>query len=563
MNAATLFFSNHFFWSESGYFDGPATMKPLLHTWSLAVEEQFYIVFPLFLVMTHRYLKGRWIIWIAGLSVASFAASVWVLALDPSAAFYLAPARAWELLLGALLALKAFPPIRLRWARESSAAAGLGAVAWSVFFFSEQTSFPGFSALFPCVGTALLIHSGAKGTMINRLLSVKPAVFVGLISYPLYLWHWPAIVYTQYYRIHGLSDYDVIFVITFSFAASVLTWRYIERPIRKRNSIFQRKRLFGAAATAMICTVGFGLYGKHSDGWPGRVSAEAVAILEYTKSRFPRERECFGNSRQPKSLDAKCVIGADAVPSIFLWGDSHAKTLAHALEVTAKRHGQSLLFGADASCPPILNFGTSHWCLKANAGKMDYILGNENIKFVVLAARWTAYLQGRAVDFGPAEKNDNLSIFQNNDGKKYEKFSSSEKEAYEKYLSDTIELLISNDKTPVIVYPIPETGYEIPSTLARMVELGQDPNLFTRPADYYNRRHRAVFDLFDGLKGSDRIIRVYPHERLCDAERCLVYRQGEPLYRDNNHLSLAGAVLIAPIFEPIFRTLAVQTDLPG
>ena len=158
--ATMLFASNVLFWRETGYFAAPASEQPLLHTWSLAVEEQFYVVFPLVLCVIHRWLKGRWVAWLAPLAILSFALSVWGVGHKPGAAFYLAPTRAWELLLGSLLALEAFPRLPSRLLMEVLAAAGLGLIAWGVVGLSATSPFPGLNALYPCLGAALVIYSG-------------------------------------------------------------------------------------------------------------------------------------------------------------------------------------------------------------------------------------------------------------------------------------------------------------------------------------------------------------------------------------------------------------------
>ena len=158
---ATMFFaSNVLFWRETGYFAAPASEQPLLHTWSLAVEEQFYVVFPLVLIVIHRWLKGRWVAWLAPLAILSFALSVWGVGHKPGATFYLAPTRAWELLLGSLLALEAFPRLPNRLLMEVLAAVGLGLIAWGVVELSATSPFPGLNALYPCLGAALVIYSG-------------------------------------------------------------------------------------------------------------------------------------------------------------------------------------------------------------------------------------------------------------------------------------------------------------------------------------------------------------------------------------------------------------------
>ena len=193
MLAATASASNFYFWQHSGYFDSP-TSYPLLHTWSLAVEEQFYIFFPLFLMLVRKFFPTRLRLSVIVLFCASLAASVVVVSQNRGTAFYMPYTRAWELLLGTLLSLGMFPHLRWSWLRNLATIIGIGLIAFSVLFYTEQTLFPGLSALAPCVGSALIIGAGESGSsVIGKILSWRPIVFIGLISYSLYLWHWPVI----------------------------------------------------------------------------------------------------------------------------------------------------------------------------------------------------------------------------------------------------------------------------------------------------------------------------------------------------------------------------------
>ncbi|MEO1020870.1 MAG: acyltransferase, partial [Pseudomonadota bacterium] len=225
--AATLFVSNIFFRYQTGYFAGDADEQPLLHTWSLAVEEQFYIFFPLFLMFVHRFLPRRISLLVLLVAIVSLAMALVGIRFSTAAAFYLAPPRAWELMLGALLALGAVPTLRWRLGRELVAIVGLAAIAWSVTRFDEATIFPGFAALLPTFGTAALIWAGmGPGTsLVNRLLSQKPLVFVGLISYSLYLWHWPLIVFHEFSVAHRPSPRELLVILAISFVLAIISWR--------------------------------------------------------------------------------------------------------------------------------------------------------------------------------------------------------------------------------------------------------------------------------------------------------------------------------------------------
>lgn len=194
--AAVLSVSNFYFWSQSGYFSPHAEMLPLLHTWSLGVEEQFYLIFPLGMVLLHR-LKLNPPMVIAVAIAPLFAVGVYLSYTMPAVSFYLLPARAWELLIGAVLALGIVPKVHNRSLREAMGIGGLSIIGLAIFMIDPQMRFPGFVALAPCIGAAALIHSGHVPTVASRLLSVRPMVFVGLISYSLYLWHWPLLAFTK------------------------------------------------------------------------------------------------------------------------------------------------------------------------------------------------------------------------------------------------------------------------------------------------------------------------------------------------------------------------------
>jgi peptidoglycan/LPS O-acetylase OafA/YrhL len=198
--ATAGFASNFEFWNESGYFDAGADQKPLLHLWSIAVEEQFYLLFPLVLLAFRR---SAWLLAAVGaIFAASFVLGIWGVAHAPSATFYLLPARAWELMLGALLALGAIPPLANRAISEALAAIGLLLIGYAVVAFTAEMPFPGPAALIPCAGATLVIYATqGSETWTGKALSWRPVVFVGLISYSLYLWHWPVLVLARYLRV--------------------------------------------------------------------------------------------------------------------------------------------------------------------------------------------------------------------------------------------------------------------------------------------------------------------------------------------------------------------------
>jgi peptidoglycan/LPS O-acetylase OafA/YrhL len=298
--AAIFSQSNFYFWSQSGYFDAPAALKPLLHTWSLAVEEQFYIFFPLFLLAVRRFFPARLRVSIIAVAILSFAASVLGAYKYPSSTFYLAPTRAWELLLGTILSLKILPQISGALQRNVSTLFGAASILFAAISFSSSTPFPGFAALAPCLGAALIIAGGETGaSLVGRALSSKPVVFVGLISYSLYLWHWPIIVFQKIgtLLVSGVSD-RVGGLVSFavSFVIATLSWRFVELPFRSGRFKLSGAPLFNTALASSVAVAGLAVWMLVSHGLPNRFPPEAVRVASYldygTKEEF-REGTCF------------------------------------------------------------------------------------------------------------------------------------------------------------------------------------------------------------------------------------------------------------------------------
>jgi len=554
--AATFFCSNILFYDEAGYFDGPAEMKPLLHTWSLSVEEQFYIAFPPLLMLLAARGSRRVGSVIAALAALSLLVSSWAVRDAASAAFYLPHSRAWELLLGSLLALKVFPELRPRWAREALGLAGLASIGWGVFTFSSQTPFPGPNALFPCVGTALLIHTGNEeaDTLAARLLAFRPLVAIGLISYSLYLWHWPLLVFAEYLKIDELTPVESASVLVAAIVISIASWRYVEQPFRRRDGAFPRRRLFRWAGAAMTAALAAGLLVDLGEGLPARLSAEVARIDAFEDSLSSRHDECLADEGHWIEPREGCVFGAESMPPrTVVWGDSHANAMIEGIGSVAAEHGQSVQLLVYAGCPPVIGLrqlgaGPDHRCPEYAAAVMDYLTHEPRLRDVVLLWRQSVYVHGFDLELGPAEGGRSPLVTRVGGGMLDPELR---KQVYAAQIVETVQALLAAGKHLTLVYPIPETGYPIPSTLARLAARGRDPASFTRPFDFYRQRHEFVFDVLDGL-GSDRISRVYPHERLCDDTACITWREGAPLYNDDDHVSQPGARYLAELLEPLF-----------
>jgi peptidoglycan/LPS O-acetylase OafA/YrhL len=546
--AAALFWSNIFFFNTAGYWDTAASSKPLLHTWSLAVEEQFYLVFPLMLFAIRKWaVRGR-LAALALMAVASFGASVWAVHATPTAAFYLAPYRFWEFVIGAMLAVAAWrAPPRLA---SVTSLAGLALILAAGTLLPKGGAFPGWAALLPCVGAALVIAAGPDN-VVSRALAWRPVVFVGLISYSLYLWHWPVIVLARQW-LGVLKPWQVAVCAAVTFAASVLSWRFIEQPFRNRAAV-TRKPLFVAAGAAMACVCLFAIVTIRTGGLPNRFDPKIVAIMEQELAPRPAEARCFGVAAKDVSVARLCGIGAEGQAASFvLWGDSHAEAILPAVADIARKHNRRGLFAGAPSCAPLIgvNLSNAPKCRAFNDRVLAMILRHKEITTVILEARWGKTAAGTAYgnegngfvaisdDQGRATKpEDNAAIFARG-------------------LDRTVAALRAGGKQVLLVGPVPEIGFTVPQVLAKLVELHRENAVVSPPAEKFYAREKAVLPVFQKAAAQDGVFAVYPHDFLCASGRCAVRNNGIPLYRDEHHLSDYGAKKLEPLLsraiDPLF-----------
>lgn len=392
---AVLFSSNFYFMSATDYFNVAADSNPLLHTWSLAVEEQYYIVFPL-LLWALAGAGRRWTLAIvAALALASFVLSVILVRSHQVAAFYMAPTRAWELLVGALLALGAVPRIRWHWLREALAGLGLALIVAGCLFFYRNMPFPGERALVPCLGAALLIHAGTSGpTLVGRILSLRPLTFIGLISYSLYLWHWPIIIFFQAWSGQAVGLAQGIVLLALSFAAAVLSWRYIEQPFQRRAVAASPVilRLSATAGVAGLVAIWLGLFA--SGGLAGSFPSEVrrlASYIHYEDEAISRRGQCFLDSHADPLADfdaATCLARVPGKPALLLIGDSHAAHLWRGL--ADEMPDMSTLQITASGCKPVFGGRGHATCLALMERGLEEETAKGGIDAVMLSARWEA-----------------------------------------------------------------------------------------------------------------------------------------------------------------------------
>lgn len=412
-----VFAANVFFYDQLDYFSGPAVYYPLLHTWSLAVEEQFYLLFPpLFLVLS-RLAPRRVTLALGALAVMSLIASVVAVAQDPQLAFFHTPFRMWELLVGGLLALTGWRFAAPR-AAEAAGWLGLALLLAPIALYDHDTPFPGLAAAPPTLGAALLIAAGATGSRVSRALSWRPVVFVGLTSYSFYLWHWPALSAARYLSLEPLSHAETAAILAGAFLVAVSSYAFVERPFRRPGAVLSRRGVFWASAASVAVFLGFGFVAQETRGLPGRFHALAPVVVEDAVKYGLAEGACapaLGALPEPARalIDPGFCRAHDAgssAPVVVWWGDSHAYALAPGLRAAAEARGETAYLAWSAVCPPALGLDRPsatrfHDCSDHNDGVAAALAALRPSR-VVLAAWWPAYAAredfaegfGRAVD---------------------------------------------------------------------------------------------------------------------------------------------------------------------
>jgi len=552
MVASSLFSSNILFWVEGGYFDTAAELKPLLHTWSLSVEEQFYILFPgllLFLLTKVRH----WRLALGVVFSISLLACVLVTPSMPAAAFYLPMFRMWELLCGAFVALSiGFAPIAHPRLRSMAAIVGVACICWATFAFDRATVFPGWSALFPCVGAALVI-AYAERTAVGAVLGARPLVWIGKLSYSLYLWHWPIIVLTRYYLMRELEQGEKIAVVGASVAVAYLSLRWVETPFRTGRVAASRAMLIGSAAIGVMCFMGAGVATYLFNGLPQRFPEQVRQLAQGANDTNPQRRLC---DNRPASMIARggaCLIGAPDAPTTFaVLGDSFGDALVPGIASAAASAGKRGIVLTSSGCYPLdglidMNKRGDETCEAFVTASLELIRRSASITDVVVVGRWTSAALGTR--FGASKGADWFITDVQSHGSSYQE----NRLVFVRSLRRTIDHL--KGKRIHIVSYVPEQRIDPPRTLAMCTYLGRACPSGVSLVDY-QARQAFVRGVFDRLQedGEVEVLDVGP--RFCSTSGCKVVEGGAMLYSDDNHLSRAGALFIQDMFMPVFRVTA-------
>ncbi|MFA1624390.1 acyltransferase family protein [Rhizobium mongolense] len=552
---AATFTANILFQKESGYFDLEAHTKPLLHTWSLSVEEQFYIFFPLTLLLTRKSRAVTLAVLIAAFFL-SFAASCWAAFNATSQGFYLLPFRVWELLLGSLVALVPAPKLTQR-SESLMAGVGLLGIVAAFFAYNVDTPFPGYYALLPCLSAAAVIFSRAEGSWSYALLKAPPMMFIGKISYSVYLWHWPIIVFTRYLNLGMEAWLEGAMVFACALALGYLSWRFIEQPFRHGGGMsIVTPLVSGAAALGASVAVASTIIAYH--GMPWRLSGDALQLYAatYDQSPFSQPR-CFadtnGNGLSVAAIEEGrlCVVGdhsTTAPPSFVVWGDSHSAAMAPAIDLAARKAGIRGVLVGRGGCPPLPNAAFSSQknverCVDHNKAALSFI-ETQKIPYVFLVAYWPKYVHR-------SELPNQGIFFDPNIAPPVEDWSGPVRNS----LEETITRLDAAGTKSVLVLDVPEMGVPVPEALARAVTTSRSEDI-APSRDYTDQRQSLARMVLNDVAKRKNAYLVDPLPKLCDATRCHAIINDTVMYKDADHLSASGARILAPIFDGVINVIA-------
>lgn len=534
--ATTTFLSNVFFWLKSGYFGGDAELFPLTHMWSLSVEEQYYVVFPVLALVA---VSGRrWLLnaVMGAVLLASLGLCLAFVQRDQMLAFFLTPMRAWELMFGVFVAMH-----ETRWravlarGRIGSTALELAAAAMiiaPIFLYDSATVFPGWSAIPPVLGSALLILLARPDSVTGRVLASRPFVFVGLLSYSAYLWHQPLYALS---RVLGLTErgawvYLVLIALTFGLAW--LSLKFVEAPFRVRGR-FTRRQIYAGFFAGSALLIALGLAGHFRAGFPERFSPQVLAVAA-TGAPSPLRDRCHVEGVDAPGPEAACRYFVREPAHWAVLGDSHGVEVAYAVAERLRPAGQGLVHLTFSGCQPALTFessnpGCSDWMRRS----VTWLEGRGEITDVIVVFRHSFYLQGdqtRTYPEPPGADPNFLTDLPPDEARA----------RYVASLTGLVRRLTASGRRVYVMAPIPD----LPTHVERYTFRGDpmDAGRVTGVTMDFHRARNAIIDpVLQRLDALPGVSLLEPARAVCGPTRCASLIDGKAMYFDDNHFSLEGA----------------------
>jgi peptidoglycan/LPS O-acetylase OafA/YrhL len=547
LTGISAFSSNILFWKESGYFGTAAELKPLLHTWSLSVEEQYYVLFPLFLMVLWE-LRKRWIFGsLMVVAILSLMVAQWGAYNMPSATFFLLPTRGWELAIGALIAFY------FLYKKEQSefvashktisgvfGLLGLALICYSIFAFNKSTPFPSLYALLPTVGTALIIIFSTSDTISGRLLSTKTMVGIGLVSYSTYLWHQPLFAFARHRSFSEPSVALLLVLSVISIALAYFSWRYIEMPFRDKKAV-SRKKVFNFAVVGSLVFAVIGLVGHIENGFDKRVVSSGMLMTDI-EEKLTVFHSISIDCMNEYTLTPECRTSDE--PEIVVLGDSYARNLVQGILSSNPQSKVAQMTknvcGPFFDLAPVTPKYPASWaksCLEFNSNVREWLKTSKSVKYAVLSSPFSQYYGDNQLLIGD-------TLYEPNE------------ELLAEYFVSTLKELKDMGIKPIVFSPAPRTGEDIGRCLAKSAFLGEQLESCNFKRDEESENSVDVYKFLRNIESNSRV--VYLDEFICDDKGCNASIDGTFIYGDSGHLTKEGVILLGKNMN--FYDLIVGND---
>ncbi len=563
--ATSTFANNILLMITTGYFDDAVEYKPLLHTWSLSVEEQYYVFYPLLMIALWKWAGVNKVVILGLLAALSLGIAQWSYNQNFDGYFYSSLSRAWELLIGALAVFFLKRDVVFsRHTCELLSIIGLILILVGIALFDKSTPFPSLYTLVPVVGTVLIILFAQANTFVNKLLSMRIIVGIGLISYSVYLWHQPLFAFARIRMLSAPDTPTYFALIILSIVLGYLTWRYIEAPFRDKTFL-SRSQVFVSSALVGGLLIVLGLFGHFNEGFSDRVPSWAHSAINPKKSNWSLLNNC-NNPIQSFPDISICKLGSDKSDfKIALWGDSHAEAIVSAFDNKLKELEISGGFIRNKYCGAIAGISTTKdindvsRCERSQDALIAY-LKTLDLQDIIILNRWTLQTL-------PVDGIDESSFFDNHEGgveafpdmqtytlNNAGVFTTNYKDK-SKAVIKFIERFSDSGAQVVVIGAIPEVGWDVSQYNMKVIlQTGRIPEFISTSYNRYLERNQFIINTLSDI--NNKLVHVVdPALIFCNNElvgRCVAQVEKTPLYYDNDHLSMAGAnLLIEDVFNVI------------
>ena len=537
--ATSTFSSNVLFLTETGYWGQINGLKPLLHTWSLAVEEQYYLFFPLFLMLMWKTPKRLLLGSFVAVAAISLLVSQWMAVNKPSANFFLLPTRAWELAIGASIAFYFLfrkgavrSLLSHKYIDEVLGITGLAMIVYAIHSFDETVPYPSVYTLIPTVGTGLIIIFSSPATMVGRFLGTRVLAGIGMISYSAYLWHQPLLAFARQRSLAEPGEPVLLVLSVLAFPLAYLSWRFVEQPFRRKGYL-GRKAVFTFALAGSLAFICIGLAGHYTDGFSNRLATSGVtlgSIEARLKGAYGLGESCVGSF----TLSPHCRTSDE--PEILVWGDSIAMHLVQGIlasnpaakVIQMNKYVCGPFFDAAPIDMPKYPASWARGCLDYTEKVRNWLHENTSVKYAVLSSPFTQYVfKGRTLllrNGNVVDANQDLAIAE-----------------FEKTLGELESLGI----TPVVFSPPPTNGTDLGRCLSRAQRSGLSLDICNFKAAEISPELSESYRFLDVIGKHHHVVRL--DDFLCDGTSCKTHFGQVFLYRDRGHLTREGATLLGKI----------------